>query len=42
MNLVVVAPHFEPDVAATSSLVTRIVTELGAFGHRIEVFTTLP
>lgn len=42
MNLVVVAPHFEPDVAATSSLVTRIVTELGALGHRIEVFTALP
>jgi colanic acid biosynthesis glycosyl transferase WcaI len=42
VNLVVVAPHFEPDVAATSSLVTRIVTELGALGHRIEVFTALP
>jgi len=42
VNLVVVAPHFEPDVAATSSLVTRIVAELGALGHRIEVFTALP
>ena len=42
MNLVVVAPHWEPDVAATSSLVTRIVTELGALGHQIEVFTALP
>lgn len=42
MNLVVVAPHFEPDFAATSSLVTRIVTELAALGHRIEVFTALP
>jgi colanic acid biosynthesis glycosyl transferase WcaI len=42
VNLVVVAPHFEPDVAATSSIVTRIVTELGALGHRLEVFTSLP
>ena len=42
MNLVVVAPHFEPDVAATSSLITRIVAELGALGHRLEVFTALP
>jgi colanic acid biosynthesis glycosyl transferase WcaI len=42
VNLVVVAPHFEPDIAATSSLVTRMVTELGGLGHHLEVFTALP
>jgi colanic acid biosynthesis glycosyl transferase WcaI len=42
LSLVVVTPHFAPDVAPTGELVTRIVTELGRRGHRIEVVTSLP
>ena len=42
MNLVVVTPHFAPDTAPTGAVVTRIVEELAARGHRIEVVTSLP
>ncbi|MDQ3766440.1 MAG: glycosyltransferase family 4 protein [Actinomycetota bacterium] len=42
MRLVVVAPHFEPDVAPTGEVVTRLVHELAARGHHIEVLTALP
>ncbi|MDQ3645699.1 MAG: glycosyltransferase family 4 protein [Actinomycetota bacterium] len=42
MKLIVITPHFAPDVAATGVVVTRIVEELGARGHRLEVFTSLP
>ncbi len=42
MKLVVVTPHFAPDVAPTGEVVTRIVKELVAQGHTIEVFTSLP
>lgn len=42
MNLVVLAPHFAPDTAPTGTVVTRIVEELAARGHRIEVVTALP
>ena len=42
MNLVLLTPHFAPDVAPTGTLFTRIVEELAARGHRIEVVTTLP
>lgn len=42
MRLVVVAPHFAPDTAPTGAVVTRIVDELAARGHRIEVITSLP
>lgn len=42
MNLVVVAPHFAPDVAPTGGVITRVVEELGARGHKIEVVTALP
>ena len=42
MNLCVLTPHFAPDVAPTGTLFTRIVEELAARGHRIEVVTTLP
>ena len=42
MKLVVVTPHFAPDVAPTGEVVTRIVEELIAQGHTIEVFTSLP
>lgn len=42
MNLVVVTPHFAPDVAPTGSVMTRIVGELAELGHSIEVITSLP
>jgi colanic acid biosynthesis glycosyl transferase WcaI len=42
VNLLVLTPHFAPDVAPTGTLFTRIVEELAVRGHRIEVVTTLP
>lgn len=42
MRLLVVTPHFEPDVAPTGTVVTRIVHELAGRGHRIDVLTALP
>lgn len=42
MKLVVVCPHFTPDVAPTGAVATRIVEELAGRGHVIEVFTALP
>ncbi|HTN81744.1 MAG TPA: glycosyltransferase, partial [Acidimicrobiales bacterium] len=42
MKLVVVCPHFAPDVAPTGDVITRIVEHLAARGHRIEVITSLP
>ena len=42
MRLVVVTPHFAPDVAPTGAVVTRIVEELGRRGHVLEVVTSLP
>ena len=42
MNLVILTPHFAPDVAPTGAVVTRIVEELGARGHRLEVVSALP
>lgn len=42
MKLVVLTPHFAPDVAPTGLVMTRIVGELAALGHRLEVVTALP
>lgn len=42
MNLVIVTPHFAPDVAPTGTVWTRIVEELVARDHRIEILTSLP
>jgi colanic acid biosynthesis glycosyl transferase WcaI len=42
LNLVAIGPHFEPDVAPTGAVLTRIVTELALRGHRLEVITSLP
>jgi colanic acid biosynthesis glycosyl transferase WcaI len=42
MNLVVICPHFAPDVAPTGEVITRIVDELVARGHRVHVITSLP
>ena len=42
MRVLVICPHFAPDVAPTGDVMTRIVTELGALGHRLHVVTSLP
>ncbi|MCU0309420.1 MAG: glycosyltransferase family 4 protein [Acidimicrobiales bacterium] len=42
MNIVVLCPHFEPDLAPTGEVMTRIADELVARGHRLEVVTSLP
>ncbi len=42
VKLVVVCPHFAPDVAPTGEVITRIVEQLAGRGHRIEVITALP
>lgn len=42
MKLVVLAPHFAPDIAPTGEVVTRVVEELARRGHTIEVVTALP
>lgn len=42
MNLIVIAPHFAPDVAPTGVVITRIVDELAQRGHRIHVFSSYP
>ncbi len=40
--LVVLCPHFAPDTAPTGVVMTRIVEELVALGHRVHVVTALP
>jgi colanic acid biosynthesis glycosyl transferase WcaI len=42
VKLGVVAPHFEPDLAPTGEVITRIVHELGRRGHEIHVVTSYP
>ncbi len=42
MRLGVIAPHFEPDLAPTGEVITRIVHELGRRGHEIHVVTAFP
>ncbi|MEA2447018.1 MAG: colanic acid biosynthesis glycosyl transferase WcaI [Actinomycetota bacterium] len=42
MKIVVVPPHFEPDVAPTGVVFTRVVEELARRGHEIDVVTSLP
>lgn len=42
MRIVVLCPHFAPDTAPTGTVMTRIVEELAARGHRVEVITALP
>jgi putative colanic acid biosynthesis glycosyltransferase WcaI len=42
MNLTVICPHFEPDIAPTGEVMTSIVHELAARGHRLHVVTSLP
>ena len=42
MNILVLCPHFAPDVAPTGEVMTSIVTELAARGHRLHLVTALP
>lgn len=42
MNLLVLCPHFAPDVAPTGEVMTSIASELVARGHRLHVVTSLP
>jgi colanic acid biosynthesis glycosyl transferase WcaI len=42
VRLVVVCPHFEPDIAPTGAVMTRIVHELAHRGHELHVVTSLP
>ena len=42
MNLLVICPHFDPDVAPTGVVMSRIAHELISRGHRLHVVTSLP
>jgi len=42
LNLLVVCPHYAPDVAPTGEVMTSIGTELARRGHRLHVVTALP
>ena len=42
LRLVVLCPHFTPDMAPTGVVMTRIVHELAALGHELHVVTSLP
>ncbi|MFM8777588.1 MAG: hypothetical protein ACKOEH_12040, partial [Actinomycetota bacterium] len=42
LRLIVLCPHFEPDIAPTGVVMTRIVSELAARGHELHVVTSLP
>jgi colanic acid biosynthesis glycosyl transferase WcaI len=42
VNLLVICPHFAPDVAPTGEVITSITRELAARGHRLHVVTSLP
>lgn len=42
MNIVVLCPHFAPDVAPTGDVMSRIAEELIERGHRLHVVTALP
>lgn len=42
MRLVILTPHFAPDVAPTGELATLLVEGLAARGHTVEVVTALP
>jgi colanic acid biosynthesis glycosyl transferase WcaI len=42
MQLLVLCPHFSPDVAPTGVVMTEIATALAERGHRLHVVTSLP
>ena len=42
MNLLVLCPHFAPDVAPTGEVMSAIAAALADRGHRLHVVTALP
>ncbi len=42
LRLVVLCPHFSPDMAPTGVVMTRIVHEMAALGHELHVVASLP
>jgi len=42
VNLLIICPHFAPDVAPTGEVMTAIVEQWAAQGHRLHVVTALP
>jgi len=42
VNILVLCPHFAPDLAPTGEVMTSIATELAGRGHRLHVVTSLP
>jgi colanic acid biosynthesis glycosyl transferase WcaI len=42
LKLLVLCPHYAPDVAPTGEVMTSIATELIARGHRMHIVTALP
>ncbi|MFN0088760.1 MAG: glycosyltransferase family 4 protein [Acidimicrobiales bacterium] len=42
MNLLVLCPHFRPDLAPTGEIMTALVERWAAAGHRLHVVTALP
>ena len=42
MRLLVLCPHYDPDVAPTGEVMTAVVSELARRGHEIRVVTSLP
>jgi len=42
LRLIVLCPHFAPDIAPTGVVMTRIVDELARRGHELHVITALP
>lgn len=42
MNLLVLCPHYSPDVAPTGEVMTQIAEQLVELGHRLHVVTSLP
>jgi colanic acid biosynthesis glycosyl transferase WcaI len=42
VKILVLCPHFDPDTAPTGVVMSRLVTEFAAMGHRVDVVTSLP
>ena len=42
LRLVVLCPHFAPDIAPTGKVMTQLVAEWAALGHEVHVVTSLP
>lgn len=42
LRLVILCPHFAPDIAPTGKVMTQLVAEWAALGHEVHVVTSLP